>query len=102
MQQERKALLMEKKGKVGEKQMMKKRQEEAKADTDNDSLTSSKCVDDNSEVDMASLVQLDNNVCSICIGEKDDSLVDWVSCDFCGKWFHVGCVTDDSLRGKMQ
>ena len=44
MQQEKKTVLMEK-GKVGEKQMMRKRQEEAKAD--NDSLTSSKCIDDN-------------------------------------------------------
>ena len=50
MQQEKKTVLMEK-GKVGEKQMMRKREEEAKAD--NDRLTSSKCI--NSDVDIATV-----------------------------------------------
>ena len=44
---------------------------------------------------------VDDGVCEICAGKKDDVLTDWVGCE-CGKWFHVGCVsvTDDTLRGK--
>jgi len=39
------------------------------------------------------------DVCFGCAGEKDNEYFDWVACE-CGKWFHVQCTNDESLKGK--
>ena len=33
---------------------------------------------------------------------KDDEFTEWIGCDNCGEWFHLGCVSemDECLRGK--
>ena len=66
-----------------------------------DRPTTSKCVNNGIDTNLDMTAQVDDNVCSICVGEKDDDFTDWIGCD-CGKWFHVGClsVIDTCLKGK--
>lgn len=52
-------------------------------------------MDNDSDNDTADL--LNENVCQVCVGEKDGDFCEWIGCD-CGSWYHIGCLDDPSLQ----